>query len=68
MAVAFTVTVFPVYTLAADAANLIVDVFTVTLQVAFAFPQVAVITAVPAFTPFTTPVLLTVATALLLVV
>ena len=38
------------------------------MQVAVAFPQFAVITAVPAFTPFTTPVLDTVATALLLVV
>ena len=35
------------------------------MQVAVAFPQLAVIVAVPAFTPVTTPVLLTVATAVL---
>ena len=35
------------------------------MQVAVAFPQLAVIVAVPVFTPVTTPVLLTVATAVL---
>ena len=40
---------------------------TVTLQVIFAFPAVAVITAVPAFFAVTTPLELTVATLLLLV-
>ena len=65
VAVAFTVTVFPAYTVAVVLSNLTVPFFTVTVQVAVAFPQLAVIVAVPVFTPVTTPVLLTVATAVL---
>ena len=67
--VAFTVAVFPVYTTAELFANFTDGAFTVTLQVVLRpVLVVAVIVTVPAFIPFTTPVLLTVAIALLLVV
>ena len=61
------VVVLPFLIVAEDFVRLNVGFLTVSLYVAFSFPLVAVIVTVPAFTPFTAPVLLfTVATFVLL--
>ena len=63
------VVVLPFLIVAEDFVRLNVGFLTVSLYVAFSFPLVAVIVTVPAFKPFTAPVLLfTVATFLLLLV